>query len=92
MLFPNVATVTILLNEPPVAEDDFGAVTVDGSVDVDVLANDADSDGTFDPATVSIVTPTLHGRHRCRHHNGRDHLHTGGRLRRRRSVHLLGPR
>jgi len=60
----NIATVTITVNNtnnPPVAVNDSAATTVGGSVLVTVLANDSDSDGTIDPASVSIAANPARG-------------------------------
>jgi large repetitive protein len=59
-------TATILLivagaNDPPIVLGDI-VIAADGvPVDVDVLANDSDVDGTIDPTTVSIVSGPSHG-------------------------------
>jgi len=45
--------------DPPRASDDSVNVAVSGSVDIDVLANDADPDG--DPLSVTAVTQPSHG-------------------------------
>jgi len=55
----NVATVTIRVNEAPVANDDSAATTEYTSVVIPVLANDADPDG--DPVTIELVSTPLHG-------------------------------
>jgi hypothetical protein len=47
--------------DPPVALDDTGYVPEDGSVAVDVLANDGDVDGDLDPTTVIVTTPPANG-------------------------------
>lgn len=47
-------------NLTPHALDDSAAVAPAGSLDIDVLANDADADGVVDSATVTIVDPPLH--------------------------------
>ncbi|MEN8006137.1 MAG: Ig-like domain-containing protein, partial [Candidatus Krumholzibacteriota bacterium] len=59
----NVATVnlTIVPNQLPTANDDSAGVKVAESVDIDVAANDTDSDGTIDRTTVSIEDNPLHG-------------------------------
>lgn len=62
----NQATVTVMvvdpnLNEAPVANDDFASTALDVDVSIDVLANDTDSDGTLDPATVVVVSPASNG-------------------------------
>lgn len=48
-------------NAFPVALDDSVTVAPGDSVDVDVLANDSDADGTLDKTTLTIVTPPTHG-------------------------------
>ncbi len=58
----NTATVTVTVtpvNDPPVAADDVASVAEDGSVDVDVLANDTDVDG--DLLAPSIASLPAHG-------------------------------
>lgn len=53
---PANAVVTVnAVNDAPTAGGNGGAVTEDGSVAVNVLANDGDVDGTLNPATVQIV-------------------------------------
>ena len=53
------ATVTIKVNEPPVARDDSGSTRQGTATTINVLANDSDSDGQIDPQTVVItVQPT----------------------------------
>ena len=48
-------------NVAPVANDDAAATAVNTPVQVAVLANDTDSDGTVDPTSVTVVTPPVHG-------------------------------
>lgn len=59
------ATVTIKVtgvgNQPPVAVDDGATVMTTGSVNIAVLSNDVDADGSIDPATVSIIMPAANG-------------------------------
>ena len=60
----NVATVSITVgdvNDPPVANNDTASTPEDTQVDIDVIANDVDIDGTIDPTTVTIVDDTEHG-------------------------------
>ena len=60
----DTATVTVdvtPVNDPPTAGDDAASTTEDVAVVVDVVANDADVDGTVDPASVTIVTPPANG-------------------------------
>ncbi len=45
----NLATVVVEVNDPPVASDDFGVTSFGQLAIVDLLANDADPDGTLDP-------------------------------------------
>ena len=56
-----VALVEQGIGEPPVATDDQATTDEDIAVEIDVLANDVDTDGTLDPATVAIVAPPTHG-------------------------------
>lgn len=60
----NVATVIVNvlgINDLPIAAADSATVTEDGSVDIDVLANDSDVDGTIEAATVQVLTDANHG-------------------------------
>lgn len=52
----NTATVSVVSNVPPVAVDDDAGYP-EGPLEIDVLDNDFDPDGTLDPTTVTIVTP-----------------------------------
>ncbi|MFC2082459.1 Ig-like domain-containing protein [Candidatus Bipolaricaulota bacterium] len=57
-------TVTIRVtpvNDPPVANDDDSSVAEDGSVVIDVAANDSDLDGDLDLTSVSIISEPPHG-------------------------------
>ncbi len=49
------------LNDPPTATDDTAVTDEDNAVDVDVIANDSDVDGTLDKATVSVMDAPAHG-------------------------------
>ena len=49
------------VNNAPVANEDSGIAAEDGSVVVDILANDTDLDGTIDPTTVVITTNPTNG-------------------------------
>jgi VCBS repeat-containing protein len=49
------------LPEPPDAVDDTATVAEDGSVTVDVLANDSDPEGDIDAISVTVVTPPANG-------------------------------
>ena len=58
------ATVTITVadvNDPPVAVDDTDSTPEDTPVTTDVLANDFDTDGTLDTASLAIITPPANG-------------------------------
>ncbi|MHC5060204.1 MAG: PKD domain-containing protein [Planctomycetota bacterium] len=58
----NDAVVTVYVgNLPPVANDDSTATDVDTPVTIDVLADDTDSDGTVEPATVVVTTAPDNG-------------------------------
>ncbi len=57
----NAATVTVRVNGPPTAADDTAATLENEPVTVDVLANDADADGSLDPATVAVADPPANG-------------------------------
>lgn len=59
-----VATVTITvnaINDPPVALDDNATTNEDQQVDIDVLANDSDSDGNLDPASLTVTVAPANG-------------------------------
>jgi hypothetical protein len=60
----NEATVSVTVrdvNDPPVAVDDEAAGQQETAVEINVVENDWDIDGTVDPASVSIVSPPAHG-------------------------------
>ncbi|RME24006.1 MAG: cadherin repeat domain-containing protein, partial [Candidatus Zixiibacteriota bacterium] len=60
----NTATVTINVtgdNDPPVAVNDTQTTIEDVPVNINVIGNDTDTDGTVDPTSVSITTPPVHG-------------------------------
>ncbi len=57
----NVATVSIAVNGRPLAQDDVATTNEEASVAVDVLANDADPDGTLAATTVSVTLAPAHG-------------------------------
>jgi hypothetical protein len=62
----NEATVTVEVtpgsqNQAPVANDDAATTSEDTPVDINVIGNDTDADGTIDGATVSIVTDAQDG-------------------------------
>ena len=48
-------------NAAPVAADDVASTPVDTAVQIDVLANDSDADGTLDATSVAIVAAAQHG-------------------------------
>jgi len=55
----NVATVVVMVGEvydPPVAEDDLATTEAGVPVNIDVLANDSDPDGSLIPGTVTIIS------------------------------------
>ncbi len=57
----NVATVSIHVNAPPVANNDQATVNRNQSSVINVLANDTDADGTVNPTTVTIVQNPTNG-------------------------------
>ncbi len=60
----NQATVVITVgpNSPPVANNDPNNVTdEDNSINIDVVANDTDSDGSIDPSSVNILSDPISG-------------------------------
>jgi VCBS repeat-containing protein len=62
--YSNVATVSITIesvNDPPVAVDDNATTKADTPVDINVTANDYDTDGDIDTSTVTIQTDASHG-------------------------------
>jgi len=52
---------TIVGNQPPFAQDDLGGTLQSTPVTINVIANDTDSDGTIDPATVTITGAAGYG-------------------------------
>jgi hypothetical protein len=54
-------TIVPASNQPPTANNDSASTDEDTSVNVDVLANDTDTDGNLDPATVTITTQPSNG-------------------------------
>ena len=54
-------TIEILCNEPPIANDDTATTDENTSVGINVIANDADSDGSIDPTTVVIAVDSENG-------------------------------
>ncbi len=57
----NVATVSIFVNAPPVANNDSVVAIKNTALTINELGNDSDSDGTLNAATVAIVTSASHG-------------------------------
>jgi len=60
----DVATVRVEVNpvdDPPVATDDTARVAEDGSVAIDVPANDSDPDGDLDITSVTIISTPSNG-------------------------------
>jgi len=49
------------VNDPPIVADDSASTDEDTAVDIDVLANDSDSDGALDPATVMVASAPANG-------------------------------
>ena len=48
-------------NQLPAAANDAAVAPKGKSVEIDVLVNDSDADGTLNPATVVVVAPPAHG-------------------------------
>ena len=60
----NVATVTITVIDPnnvPVVVDDSVSTDEDNAVDISVLSNDSDSDGSLDPASLTVISSPSNG-------------------------------
>ena len=57
--YSNVATVSINVNVPPLAVSDTVTTYKNNPVVINVLANDSDSDGTLNPATVALLERNL---------------------------------
>ena len=58
----NAATVTVFVNSPPHAVNNYGGVDNLGkAITISVLGNDFDADGSLFPATVKIVSPPANG-------------------------------
>ncbi len=58
-LLSNEATVTVTTNNPPTAVNDVATTFIDRAININVIRNDFDTDGTIDPSTVEIaVAPT----------------------------------
>ncbi|GJM28772.1 MAG: hypothetical protein DHS20C17_14070 [Cyclobacteriaceae bacterium] len=59
---PGDVVITVGPNNPPVANDDLSNTTLeDVSININVVANDTDSDGSIDPASISILTDPANG-------------------------------
>ena len=57
-----VVTITIApVNDAPSVADDSASTDEDTAVEIDVLANDSDSDGALDPATVMVASGPVNG-------------------------------
>ncbi|MCG8605669.1 tandem-95 repeat protein, partial [bacterium] len=56
-----VTAIVTDVNDPPVASDDSVATDEETLVEIQVLANDSDIDGTVEPRTLTIVTPPANG-------------------------------
>ena len=56
-----VATVTIVFNAVPIAENDTVQTILNVPATINVLANDNDAEGMLDPTTVTIVKKPLRG-------------------------------
>ncbi|MFC1640766.1 Ig-like domain-containing protein [Patescibacteria group bacterium] len=57
----DTADVLIVINHPPIARDDEEETELDEPVDVVVLNNDEDPDGTLDPTTVEVISGPFNG-------------------------------
>jgi CSLREA domain-containing protein len=57
----NVATVTITVNAPPVANDDSADTPEDTPVTIDVALNDTDVDGNLNPASITVISGPVNG-------------------------------
>ncbi|MBP6862193.1 MAG: tandem-95 repeat protein [Neisseriaceae bacterium] len=58
----NPAKVVIDVLAPPVAADDKGTTDFEQPVEIDVVGNDTDKDGTIDPRTVEITKQPANGK------------------------------
>jgi regulation of enolase protein 1 (concanavalin A-like superfamily) len=54
-------SVSLATNQAPIANNDTASIERGQSVAIEVLANDSDSDGSLEPATVTIVDPPASG-------------------------------
>ncbi|MFQ5648302.1 MAG: beta strand repeat-containing protein, partial [bacterium] len=57
----NAASVTVIVNDTPVAGNDVATTNEQTPVVIDVLINDTDSDGSLDPATVAVTSGPTSG-------------------------------
>ena len=57
----DAATLTVVISEAPVAFNDKTDTLVGIPVTINIVANDTDSDGTIDPASVSITSGPANG-------------------------------
>jgi len=59
----DTANVNISINDlaPPVANDDFETTIMNIPVDIDILLNDYDPDGSIDPSSLGITSPPTNG-------------------------------
>ncbi|QDT28990.1 Putative peptidyl-prolyl cis-trans isomerase [Gimesia panareensis] len=53
--------VTLIVSDPPVANNDFVALQGDTPASFDIFANDTDSDGTIDEQSAEFVSQPAHG-------------------------------
>ncbi|MFN9346362.1 MAG: beta strand repeat-containing protein [Planctomycetota bacterium] len=78
----NEATVSITItpvNDPPVANNDSASGVEGGSVNVSVLSNDSDIEGSIDPTSVVIVSQPTNGTVGVNTQTGVvNYLHNGG--------------
>ena len=59
----------LILDANPVANNDTASTVMNQFVDVDVLANDTDADGTLNKASLKLTTKPLHGTTRINPNN-----------------------
>ncbi len=57
----NEAIVTVNVNSAPVAADDSAITVKNEAIEIDILGNDRDIDGTIDPTTVRIERDAVNG-------------------------------
>ena len=57
----DTATLSVTVNDAPVAENDTATTNRDTTITIDPLSNDTDSDGTLDPSSVVFVSPPDNG-------------------------------